>query len=89
MLFKKWLNRVFGVAEQPKTVYFVDATGLYQKNGYLHIPKNLMIKFPSLAERIRCIPFETLNDDLLFWVWEQALNEMNRRKAKRGQNENR
>lgn len=89
-MYRKFLEILKKIlyGKDPETVYFVDITTLY-KNGNLaaFIPKNVVLKMPSLTERIKAIPYQSLNDDLLWEMWDSIINEMNRRKAsKRGEN---
>lgn len=84
-MYRKFLkilkNLLYG--KEPKTVYYVDITALY-KGGITHLPKNVVLKLPSLTERIKAIPYQTLSDDLLWEMWDSIINEMNRRKANKG-----
>ena len=78
------LNKVFN--NEP-TIHYVDVLDLL-KNNPGHLPKDLMLRLPSLSERIKSIPYQTLSDDLLWEIWDKALTEMNRRKSNRSkQNE--
>lgn len=89
-MYRKFLEILKKIlyGKEPETVYFVDITTLY-KNGNLaaFIPKNVVLKMPSLTERIKAIPYQSLSDDLLFEIWECSLNEMNRRKLGRRKND--
>ena len=79
-----FLNKVFN--NEP-TIHYVDVLDLL-KNNPGHLPKDLMLRLPSLSERIKSIPYQTLSDDLLWEIWDKALTEMNRRKSNRSrQNE--
>lgn len=85
-MYRKFLkilkNLLYG--KEPETVYYVDITALC-KGGITHLPKNVVLKLPSLTERIKAIPYQTLSNDLLWEMWDSIINEMNRRKAsKRG-----
>lgn len=81
-----FLNKVFN--NEP-TIHYVDVLDLL-KNNPGHLPKDLMLRLPSLSERIKSIPYQTLSDDLLWEIWDKALTEMNRRKSNRSkQNEQR
>lgn len=83
-MYRKFLkilkNLLYG--KEPETVYYVDITALY-KGSITHLPKNVVLKLPSLTERIKVIPYQTLSDDLLWEMWDSIINEMNRRKADR------
>lgn len=76
-MFKFFKNLLKPQEEQ--TDIFVDLSNIF-KSGFVHIPKNMTIKLPSLKERIKSIPYQSLSDDLLFEIWECVINEMNRRK---------
>lgn len=74
-----FLNKIFN--NEP-VVKYIDISHLLKDNsGYL--PKDTMIRLPSLTERIKAIPYQSLSDDLLWEMWDSIINEMNRRKANR------
>ncbi len=76
--FKKMLK-----PKADQTDIIVDLTNVF-KSGIVYIPKNMTIKLPSLTERIKAIPYQSLSDDLLWEMWDCIINEMNRRKASKG-----
>lgn len=69
-----------------KTVHVIDMTHIYQTGKIQHLPKNFIIKFPSLSDRIKCIPYGDISEDLLYEIFENSLREINRRKSKENGN---
>lgn len=82
-MYRKFLEILKKIlyGKEPETVYFVDITALYNKDGLAHLPKNVVLRLPSLKERIKTVPYQSLDDDLLWEMWDSIINEMNRRKA--------